>query len=69
MNIPAGIAWEIGLLLAGFVFGTLWGHHTAIGKRVTYMECERKRENCPCLAELKNFQAHEKGTPSGRERA
>ena len=56
MNIPTDILWEIVLLAGGFVFGTLWGHHAQIGKRVTYTECAEKRHNCPCTKDLKELE-------------
>lgn len=52
MTIPVSIVWEIALVLVGFVLGTLWGHHAAIGKRVTYEDCSKKREHCPCIADI-----------------
>lgn len=52
MNIPAEVIWEIALLAGGFIFGTLWGHHAQIGKRVTYTECADKRHSCPCIHDL-----------------
>lgn len=56
MNIPSEVLWEIALLAGGFVFGTLWGHHAQIGKRVTYTECAEKRHNCPCQKDLKDLE-------------
>lgn len=56
MNIPTEVLWEIALLAGGFVFGTLWGHHAQIGKRVTYTECAEKRHNCPCQKDLKELE-------------
>lgn len=56
MNIPTEVLWEIALLAGGFVFGTLWGHHAQIGKRVTYTECSEKRHNCPCIKDLKEIE-------------
>ena len=55
MTIPTTIVWEIVLVLAGFVFGVLWGHHAAIGKRVTYDECSRKRDSCPCIKDIEDL--------------
>lgn len=52
MNIPSEIVWEIALVLVGFILGTLWGHHAAIGKRVTYEECSKNRKSCPCLTDI-----------------
>lgn len=57
MNIPLSVLWEIALILVGFILGTLWGHHAAIGKRVTYADCSKKRENCPCIADIKEVKA------------
>lgn len=57
MNIPTEIAWEIGLAIFGFVFGALWGHHGAIGKRVKYSDCEKNREKCPCKERLEEFES------------
>lgn len=56
MNIPTEVVWEIILLIIGFVFGTLWGHHGAIGKRVTYKDCSEKQQNCPCVQQVKAIQ-------------
>ena len=55
MNIPTNVFWEIMLVLGGFVFGTLWGHHTQINKRVTYEECSKKRDHCPCTSDIKEL--------------
>lgn len=55
MTIPVSIVWEITLVLVGFVLGTLWGHHAAIGKRVTYEDCSRKREKCPCITDIEEL--------------
>jgi hypothetical protein len=57
MTIPVSVVWEIALVLLGFIFGTLWGHHSSIGKRVTYQDCAEKQRNCPCvqhIQEIKN---------------
>lgn len=56
MNIPISVAWEIALVVISFILGTLWGHHAAIGKRVTYAECHEKRKNCPCFSEVEEIQ-------------
>ena len=55
MNIPTNVFWEIMLVLGGFVFGTLWGHHAQIGKRVTYDECSKKRDHCPCISDIEKL--------------
>ena len=55
MNIPVNVFWEIMLVLGGFVFGTLWGHHAQIGKRVTYDECSKKRDHCPCISDIEKL--------------
>ncbi len=52
MNIPVVIVWEIILAVMAFVLGTLWGHHSQIGKRVTYEDCSRNRDKCLCRQEL-----------------
>lgn len=52
MNIPSDIFWEMILVIGGFVFGTLWGHHDKINKRVTYDECSQKRHRCPCIEDI-----------------
>lgn len=52
MNIPTTVLWEILLVIGGFVFGTLWGHHAQISKRVTYDECSKKRDHCPCIKDI-----------------
>jgi hypothetical protein len=68
MNIPVSVVWEIALVVLGFVFGTLWGHHAQIGKRVTYTECAEKRHNCPCTkaideirGDINQLHPHKKG--------
>lgn len=38
-----------------FIFGALWGHHAAIGKRVTYEQCHANREECICVSEMKRL--------------
>lgn len=55
MVIPLDIFWGIVLAVLGFIFGTLWGHHAAIGKRVTYAECSRNRNECKCFSEVKEI--------------
>jgi hypothetical protein len=55
MNIPVAVVWEIVLVIIGFVFGTLWGHHDKIGKRVTFNDCAEKQRNCPCVKEIENI--------------
>ncbi len=55
MNVPTDVAWEIAILLFGFILGTLWGHHAAIGKRVTYAECSEKRRRCPCIEDIEEL--------------
>ena len=55
MTIPIEIAWGILIALGGFVFGTLWGHHGAILRRVTYEECSRKRKDCPCFQDIEEI--------------
>jgi hypothetical protein len=55
MNIPINVFWEIMLVLGGFVFGTLLGHHAQIGKRVTYDECSKKRDKCPCIKDIEEI--------------
>lgn len=60
MNIPSAVLWEILILVVGFILGTLWGHHDAIGKRVTYAECSKKRENCPCIREIEELKSEMK---------
>lgn len=56
MEIPSSVLWEIALIGFGFIFGTLWGHHAAIGKRVTYAECAEKRKSCPCTDKMKELE-------------
>lgn len=55
MTIPVSVVWEIALVLTGFILGTLWGHHTMIGKRVTYAECSQKRKDCPCMKDIEEL--------------
>ncbi len=55
MTIPLSIVWEIVLVVVGFILGTLWGHHNAIGKRITYSECSEKRKTCPCFGEIEDI--------------
>ena len=55
MTIPISIIWEIALMLVGFVLGTHWGHHAAIGKRVTYADCHEKRKSCPCIGDIEEI--------------
>lgn len=43
------------LSLLGFIFGALWGHHSAIEKRVKFSDCTRIREKCYCVQELKEI--------------
>lgn len=43
------------LSLFGFVFGALWGHHSAIEKRVKFSDCTRIREKCYCAQEIKEI--------------
>jgi hypothetical protein len=54
--IPLDVFWGGVIAVVGFIFGTLWGHHAAIGKRVTYAECSRNRDGCACVSELKELQ-------------
>ena len=56
MNIPVSVVWEIALVLFGFIFGTLWGHHASIGKRVTYQDCSEKQKNCPCVQKTQEIE-------------
>lgn len=56
MNIPTSVIWEIALVCFGFIFGTLWGHHAAIGKRVTYADCAEKRKSCPCAKKVEEIE-------------
>lgn len=58
MNIPTSIVWEIALVVFGFIFGTLWGHHDKIGQRVTFHQCQNNREKCPCINDIKELQSH-----------
>lgn len=55
MTIPIEIAWGITIALCGFVFGTLWGHHGAILRRVTYEECAHNRKGCPCVQDIEEI--------------
>lgn len=55
MNIPITVVWEIVLVIIGFVFGTLWGHHSQISERVTFKECAEKQHNCPCVKEIEHI--------------
>lgn len=55
MNVPPAIFWEVLILVFGFILGTLWGHHAAIGKRVTYAECSQKRKDCPCMKDIEEL--------------
>ncbi|MBE6408545.1 MAG: hypothetical protein J6S98_06210 [Lentisphaeria bacterium] len=55
MTIPLPIVWEIVLVVVGFILGTLWGHHNAIGKRITYSECSEKRKSCPCIGDIEGI--------------
>ena len=56
MNIPTTIVWEIVLVILGFVFGTLWGHHDKIAQRVTHHQCSNNRKECPCIDDIKQLQ-------------
>ena len=56
MNVPTTIVWEIVLVVFGFVFGTLWGHHEKINNRVTFHQCSNNRKECPCIADVKEIQ-------------
>jgi hypothetical protein len=56
MNIPTAVVWEIVLVILGFVFGTLWGHHDKISQRVTHHQCSNNREKCPCIYDVKELQ-------------
>ena len=55
MTIPIPIVWEIVLVVVGFILGTLWGHHNAIGKRITYSECSEKRKSCSCIGDIEGI--------------
>ena len=55
MTIPLSIVWEIVLVVVGFILGTLWGHHNAIGKRITYSECSEKRKSYPCIGDIEDI--------------
>ena len=39
----------------GAYIGTIWGHHGAILRRVTYEECSRKRKDCPCFQDIEEI--------------
>lgn len=56
MNIPVSVVWEIALVLFGFIFGTLWGHHASIGRRVTYRDCNEKQKSCPCVSKIQEIE-------------
>lgn len=58
MTIPPEIAWGIIIAVVGFILGTLWGHHGAILKRVTYEECSHKRSACPCVKDIEEIKTH-----------
>lgn len=55
MTIPLDIFWGGVIALMGFILGTLWGHHAAIGKRVTYAECSKNRSACECVKRLEEM--------------
>lgn len=55
MTIPVEVAWEVALVVGGFILGTLWSHHAALGKRVTYEDCSQKRTKCPCIKDIEEL--------------
>lgn len=55
MILSQDIVITIFLGLFGFIFGALWGHHSAIEKRVKFSDCAKNREKCYCAQEIKEI--------------
>ena len=55
MLLSNEIIITVTLALLGFIFGALWGHHSAIEKRVKFSDCARISEKCYCAKELKDI--------------
>ena len=55
MILSQEIVITIFLALFGFIFGALWGHHSAIEKRVKFSDCAKIREKCFYGQELKEI--------------
>lgn len=55
------------LAIFGFIGGALWGHHGAIAKRVTYEDCNKKRQQCPCVQDIAELKANNRGQSPERK--
>lgn len=55
MELPLTLVGEAMLVLIGFVIGKIWNLGRAVDKRVTYEDCSRKREKCPCITDIEEL--------------
>ena len=55
MILSQDIIITVFLALSGFIFGALWGHHSAIEKRVKFSDCAKIRDKCFCAQEIKDI--------------
>lgn len=56
-TLLAAVGLLVTILLAvfSFIFGVLWGHHGAIARRVSYEDCNKKRQQCPCFKDIEEL--------------